>query len=127
VWWQGHINSEDVTESGEYVVVDQHYRVVARLRGADGWVLTVHDIAIRGDDAWVTAAKNVPLDLSRYGGVRNGVVGDSAVQEYNLMTGELVWSWDALAHIPLSDTWAPVGSPWDAHHLNSMTFRVTAA
>ena len=46
-------------ESGEYVVVDQHYRLVARLRGADGWVLTLHEIVIRGDDAWVTAGKNL--------------------------------------------------------------------
>ena len=47
VWWQGQINRTSVTTSGEYVVVDQHYRVIARLRGADGWVLTLHEIAIR--------------------------------------------------------------------------------
>jgi len=99
-WWQGEISDNDVTESGEYVVVDQHYKVVARLQGADGWVLTLHEIVIRGDDAWVTASENVSLNLSRYGGTRDGSVIDSAVQEYNLGTGKLVRTWDALA--PLS-------------------------
>ena len=47
-WWQGVINDEGLTTSGEYVVVDQHYRPVARLHGADGWVLALHEIAIRG-------------------------------------------------------------------------------
>ena len=122
-WWQGEISDNDVTQSGEYVVVDQHYKVVARLQGADGWVLTLHEIVIRGDDAWVTATKNVNLDLSRYGGARNGSVIDSAVQEYNLSTGKLVWSWDALDHIPLTDSMTPgptAGSPWDAYHVNSI-------
>ena len=41
------ITTSGVTESGQYVVVDQHYRPVARLHGADGWVLTLHEIAIR--------------------------------------------------------------------------------
>jgi len=122
-WWQGQIDSSDVTKSGEYVIVDQHYRVLARLRATDGWVLTLHEIVIRGDGAWVTASKNVDVNLSRYGGAASGEVVDSAVQEYNLKTGQLIRSWDALAHIPLSDSWTPVppvGSDWDAYHINSI-------
>ena len=58
-WWQGVVNADGSTTSGEYIVVDQHYRTVARLRGADGWVLDLHEIVIRGADAWVTADKDV--------------------------------------------------------------------
>jgi len=122
-WWQGVINRNALTTQGEYVVVDQHYRPVARLRGADGWVLALHDFVIRGDDAWVTANKNVRLNLSRYGGAGNGMLLDSAVQEYNLKTGKLLRSWDALDHVPLSESMVPVptdGSLWDAYHLNSI-------
>jgi hypothetical protein len=120
-WWQGQIENAG-TESGEYIVVDQHYRRVAQLRGADGWALSMHEIVIRGNDAWVTASKNVAVDLSPYGGAQDGTVIDSAVQEYNLETGQLLWSWDALAHIPLSDSWAPppTGGAWDAYHVNSI-------
>lgn len=103
-WWQGQITPVGTERDGEYVVVDDHYRPVATLRGIDRWVLTLHDIVISGDDAWVTATKNVPMNLSHYGGARNGAVADSAIQEYNLKTGKLIRSWDALAHIPLSDS-----------------------
>jgi EmrB/QacA subfamily drug resistance transporter len=122
-WWQGFITQSGSTESGEYVVVDQHYRTVARLKGKGGWVLTLHEFAIEGEDVWVTANRNVARDLSSYGGAYNGALIDSAVQEYNLKSGALLKTWDALDHIPLGDSYATVptnGFPWDAYHVNSI-------
>ena len=78
------------TSSGKYIVVNQHYKTVATLHGADGWVLTLHTMVIDGDHAWVTANKNVPMNLSKWGGVYNGTLVDSAVQEYDLKTGKLL-------------------------------------
>jgi MFS family permease len=120
-WWQGVITNAGVTESGEYVVVDQHYKTIARLKGKDGWILTLHAFVIDGDHVWVTANKNIPRDLSDYGGAYNGAIVDSAVQEYDLATGKLLRSWEALDHIPLNDSHAipPTnGFPWDAYHVN---------
>jgi hypothetical protein len=122
-WWQGVVTNTGTTESGEWVVVNQHYQTVARLKAKDGWVLTLHELAIRGDDAWVTANKNVPMNLSKYGGAYNGALIDSAVQEYDLETGRLLRNWDALAHIPLSESKASLptnGFPWDAYHVNAI-------
>ena len=122
-WWQGFVTNTGATESGRYVVVNQHYRPVATLTGKDGWKLTLHEFAIRGDDAWVTANKDIPRNLSRYGGAYNGALTDSAVQEYNLKTGKLLFSWDALTHIPPGDSWATLptnGFPWDTYHVNSI-------
>jgi EmrB/QacA subfamily drug resistance transporter len=122
-WWQGVVTNTGATESGEDVVVNQHYRPIAHLRGADGWVITLHELVIRGDDAWVTANKNLPMNLSRYGGAYNGALIDSAVQEYNIKTGQLLRSWDALGHIPLNDSYASLptnGFPWDAYHVNAI-------
>lgn len=122
-WWQGVITNTGATESGEYVIVNQHYQTVASLRGADGWDLTLHELVIRGDDAWVTANRNLPMNLSRYGGAYNGTLIDSAVQEYNLKTGKLLRTWDALDHIPLRDSRASLptnGFPWDAYHVNAI-------
>ena len=122
-WWQGSITSTGATESGEDVVVDQHYRTVATLKGVDGWVVTLHSFQIQGDVAWVTANKNIPMNLTRYGGAKNGALVDSAVQEYDLRTGRLIHSWDALDHIPLADSHTPPppnGFPWDAYHVNSI-------
>ena len=95
-WWQGTLTATGETTSGEDVVVDQHYRHVATLKGADGWVISEHEMIISGPNAWVTAYKKVPMNLTPYGGSANGVVLDSAVQEYNLQTGQLLYTWDAL-------------------------------
>ncbi len=122
-WWQGVVTNTGATEQGEYVIVNQHYQTVATLHATDGWVLTLHEIVIRGHYAWVTANKNLPMDLSRYGGAYNGALIDSAVQEYDLNTGKLVRNWDALDHIPLSDSRATIptnGFPWDAYHVNAI-------
>ena len=126
-WWQGVVSPEGVTTSGEDVVVDQHYRHVATLKGADGWVISQHEMIISGQNAWVTAYKNVPMNLTPYGGSAKGVVLDSAVQEYNLATGHLLYTWDALnpggtPNVPLSQSEQKAfpGVPWDAYHINSI-------
>jgi EmrB/QacA subfamily drug resistance transporter len=122
-WWQGKVTNTGATENGEYVVVNQHYQPILRLKAKDGWVLTLHEFIIDGEDAWVTANRNIPKDLARWGGAYNGAVIDSAVQEYNLRTGQLVRNWDALDHIPLSQSEATLptnGFPWDAYHVNSV-------
>jgi hypothetical protein len=122
-WWQGVVTSTGATESGEDVVVNQHYQTIARIRGSYGWKLTLHAIVISGDDVWVTANKNIAKNLSSYGGAYNGAMIDSAVQEYNLKTGKLLFNWDALEHIPLGDSRATVptnGFPWDAYHVNAI-------
>ena len=105
-WWQGEVTKDGDTTVGEYVVVNKHYQTVATLHGADGWVLTLHTMVIDGDDAWVTANKDISMNLGKYGGVADGAITDSAVQEYNLKTGKLLSTWDALDHIPLTDTHA---------------------
>ena len=122
-WWQGTVTNTGSTETGEDVLVDQHYRTLARLKAKDGWVLTLHEFVIRGEHAWVTANKNIPMNLSKYGGAYNGALIDSAVQEYDLKSGKLLHNWDALQHIPLGESQASLptnGFPWDAYHVNSI-------
>jgi Arylsulfotransferase (ASST) len=126
-WWQGVVSNVGATVSGQYVVVDQHYKRVATLNGRGGWVLSLHDFQISGHVAWVTAYKNVPMNLAPYGGPANGTLIDFAVQEYDLSTGQLLGTWDALHHVPLSQSKQPAnvsikGSaiPWDAYHGNSV-------
>jgi len=129
-WWEGVITNTGATQSGEDVVLDQHYRHVATLKGAGGWIISPHEFIISGADAWVTAYKVVPnVDLSPYGGSANALLLDSAVQEYNLKSGNLLYSWDAYnpggtPNIPLSEVVQPPPAsptvPWDAYHVNSI-------
>jgi EmrB/QacA subfamily drug resistance transporter len=122
-WWQGRVTNTGATETGEDIVVNQHYQRIASLTGKDGWALTLHEFIIDGEDAWVTANKNIAKNLAHWGGAYNGALVDAAVQEYNLRTGALLHSWDALEHIPLGQSEATLptnGFPWDAYHVNSI-------
>lgn len=115
-WWEGVISNVGAVSSGKEIVVDQHYRQIATLTGTDGWILSVHEFLIRGENAWVTANRNVSTPT--------GIVTDSGVLEYSLKTNKMIASWSALAHIPLSESQAhraPIpGIPWDAYHINAI-------
>lgn len=123
-WWQGVISPLGETLSGTDVVYSQQYKRVAKLTGQDGWVISPHELLISGHTAWVTAYKDEQADLSSVGGTTTGLISDSAIQEYDLKTGKLLKTWDALDHIPLSDSYASLpASPtiaWDAYHVNSI-------
>ena len=123
-WWQGDVTATGQINSGEDVVVNQHYQRIATLKGTNGWIPTLHEMVIRGDNAWVTSNRNVPADLAKYGGVNGGTLVQSAVQEYSLKTGKLLYTWNASDHIKLSDSYTqppPNGFPWDAYHVNSVS------
>jgi EmrB/QacA subfamily drug resistance transporter len=123
-WWQGKVTATGLIDTGEDIVVNRHYQTVAHITGANGWVITLHEMVIQGDLAYVTVNKNVPANLSKEGGVNNGVIVDSAVQAYNLKTGKLVYTWDALKHIAPGDSKVQPpsnGFPWDAYHINSIS------
>ena len=121
-WWQGALSAVGVSETGKLYVVDQHYRTVATLVGADGWIVDSHDLVISGHNAWVTMTRRIPMNLVPYGGSAQGSIIDTPVQEYDLRTGALLYTWDPLQHIPLSDSYQPLipGIPWDAYHINSI-------
>jgi hypothetical protein len=138
-WWQGVVSNTGATVSGTVEVVNQHYRKVASLTGADGWVISPHDVVISGRDAWVTSYKYLPgINLSSYGGATSGTLYDFAVQEYSLTTGKLLYTWDAYnpggtPNVPLSESCSGAGPtcgnasappspaiPWDAYHGNSV-------
>jgi hypothetical protein len=134
VWWEGLVNRAGITTKGKVVVVDQHYKKVATLSPSGPWVISLHDASIDGANMWVTGYKKVGnQNLSSYGGAKKGAVLDVSLREYNLTTGKLVRSWDALnpgqkPRLPLSASEQPppppkqgnAGALWDPHHLNSI-------
>lgn len=131
-WWEGIVTNTGASTSGEVQIVDQHYRKIATIKAAPPWIISVHDAVISGGDIWVTVYRNVPENLSAYGGSPSGIVYDSGVQEYDIKTGKLLYTWDALnpggtPNIPLADSMqpappptAPAGTSWDAYHINSL-------
>jgi hypothetical protein len=130
VYWQGLVTRTGATTKGQVLVVDQHYRRVAQLRAKAPWVVSLHDAQIVGKTIWVTVYRNVSgQNLRPYHGASRGTVLDAGVQEYDLKTGKLLFTWDALnpghrPNVSLADVRQPApasgSDAWDAYHINTV-------
>ena len=110
-----------------YYILDRTYSVIKTVSAQNGFTPDIHEFLITpSNTALFLSTKAVPMDLSPYGGPKNGYVQDFAVQEVDLNTNKLLFFWDALQHIPLTDSFEPAASAisssniWDAFHLNSI-------
>jgi hypothetical protein len=114
-WWEGKLTPLGVVTQGKDLVYGQNYKpLYPALSGAQGWTISPHELIISGGhDAWVTAYKQLA----------DGVL-DSAVQEYDLKTGALLFSWSAHDNVPTRQSHQPkpakAGQAWDAYHINSI-------
>ncbi len=123
VWWEGYMTPE-ATTGGVWVIANQHYQRIATIRPPRGLQLDLHDIEITPNGmAYVIASRTVSINLRGCcGGPVHGEIYDQEILEIEIRTGRVVWSWDALAHIPLSESYEPIprNRPWFPYHLNAI-------
>jgi len=110
-----------------YYILDNTYSVIQTVSAKEGFTSDIHEFLLTPNNtALFLSTKTVPMDLTPYGGPQNGYVQDFAIQEIDLHTNNLIFFWDALQHIPLTDSYEPASSAilsnniWDAFHLNSI-------
>ena len=121
-WWEGtHL----AYGRGEYVVFDTAYREVARVRAGNGLDGDHHEFLItERDTALITAYVELPHDLSPVGGPEDGRVAEGVVQEIDIETGEVLFEWRSLDHVPVEESHGdlpddPSGA-YDYFHINSV-------
>ena len=135
-WWQGSIAIPPTYTNlpggapepgGCYYLYDSHYRLLKTVFAHHGYYPDEHEFHLtRRGTALFLASKPVPMDLTPYGGPENGAILDSQIQEVDLATGKLVFSWDMLEHVDPADSKVSAsdlsssGGVWDAYHLNSI-------
>lgn len=111
-----------------WYVLDHHYRLVGTIAPRHGRTADLHEFTITPQGtALFLADKKVPMDLTPYGGPANGFIIDQQVQEIDLKSGRMVFTWDALRHldparskVPASTASSSNGYTWDPFHLNSL-------
>jgi hypothetical protein len=121
-WWQGYSGAG--IGVGEDVIDDSSYRRLAVVRAANGLYADLHEFELTpGGTALITAYYPVYWNASAAGGSPRAIVLDSVVQEIDVKTGLVVFQWDSLDHVPLSDTYQrppkDAGQPFDYFHVNS--------
>ncbi len=128
-WWVGTISKVGVGR-GSYLIYDDSYRPIARVRASRGLAGDLHEFQLtpRGT-AYLTAYHEVPADLSSIGGPRHGYVYDSIVEEVAVATGKVVFEWHSIDHVPFLESTqanrkpardATRQQPLDYFHVNSI-------
>ena len=99
-------------------IVDRHYRVVGRVVPGNGYGANAHELQLTGRDT-AYAGMYVPVRLH---GSRIKIT-DFVVQEIDVPTGDVLFEWHALDHVPRSGSYVPrprTGWSWDFFHGNSI-------
>jgi Arylsulfotransferase (ASST) len=122
-WWQG--NSAGGVGQGFDEIYDSSYRPIATVGAGNGLRADLHEFQITPQNtALITAYYPVFWDASSVKGARRQIVVDSVVQEIDIPTGLVLFQWNSLDHVPLSETYARVGKSattlYNAFHINSV-------
>ncbi|HWX87144.1 MAG TPA: arylsulfotransferase family protein [Solirubrobacteraceae bacterium] len=126
-WWQDPLVAAGRRDAG-VVIADSSYKDISIVRAGNGYQPDLHafEITPRGT-ALFTVYDAIRCDLSRYGGPADGAVADTLIQEIDLKTGMVRFEWHSLDHVPLVDSYMPIGhggtptSPWDWFHINAVS------
>jgi hypothetical protein len=123
-WWQGNVSFAG-TGAGEDEIYDTSYRPVATVKAGNGLSADLHEFTITPQNtALVTAFYPVNWKTSTAKGAKPRIVLDGVVQEIDIPTGLVLFQWDSLDHVPVTDSYQPepknTGHPWDYFHLNSV-------
>lgn len=120
-WWQGRTMLGH--GQGEYVILDRHYREVARVRAGRGLHGDHHELQLtpRGT-AYISIYRARKADLTTVGGKRDGTIFESVVQEIDVESGRVVWEWHSADHFPVSEGVTPPKEtkPHDYFHINAV-------
>jgi hypothetical protein len=135
--WQGTISGTqsadpnlpagDPEPGAYYLIINQNYEVIKIVTAQKGYTADVHEFTItKRNTALFTAVKQVPADLTPYGGPVNGYFDNYSIQEVDLRTGKLLFFWNVLTHVDPADSMLPASSAtdsnniWDCYHVNSV-------
>jgi hypothetical protein len=126
-WWQGplSVNHGTIFGQGEDVIASTSYRTVAVVHGANGYTPDLHEFEITPQGtAFLDEYVAVPRNLTSLGGPSNGTVLDCVVQELDIRTGQVLWEWHSLGHVPLTRSYLPAPTNprlwFDYFHINSI-------
>ncbi len=114
-WWEGPHTGYG---RGEFVIADESYREVARVRAGYGYKADHHEFQITDQGtALFDIYGRTSADLSDRGGEMDDTVLEGVVQEVDIESGEVVFEWHSLEHVGLDESYV---KPYDYFHINSV-------
>ena len=99
---------------GHAVVMNNHYENIAEITTPIlHRMFNMHELKMRvADGRWTAMYLTIQVQLEdvrdlEYNGMEEGFVGDTGFHEIDMETGELLFEWWALDHIPLTEGRTP--------------------
>jgi Arylsulfotransferase (ASST) len=122
-WWEGKVTAGHGV--GEYVIFDDSYREIARVRAGNGYRGDLHEFLITPQDtALLVAYAPRRRDLSPIGGPKDGMAWEGIVQEVDIETGEVLFEWHSLEHVGIEESYIELPEDpdflYDYFHINSI-------
>jgi hypothetical protein len=116
-WWEG--TSSAGSGRGEGIIFNSNYKEIAVVHAGNGLDADLHEFLVTPQgQAYLIAVSPVWIPGN------NRPVINSVVQEIDISTGLVMFSWDALDHIALSESYQygphVTGHISDPYHLNSV-------
>jgi outer membrane protein assembly factor BamB len=124
-WWEAA--EAHGPRVSEYVILDDSYGEVKRVRAGDGYEGDMHEFLITPEDtALIPIYGQVPTDLSSFGGPKDGFIVEGVIQEVDIETGEVLFEWHSLDHVGPDESYYELTSKgfyyknFEYFHLNSI-------
>ncbi len=123
-WWEGTISHGH--GDGVAVLADASYRRTHTVLAGHGVPTDLHELRLTEEGtALVTGFAPAAADLAGAGGPADGAVFSGVAQEVDVATGEVLFEWSSLDHVPVTDTYAArsggtAKDPFDYFHINSL-------
>jgi len=125
-WWHGRTGA--IYGRGNCYIADSSYAQIAEVKCGKGLMADMHEFNLTSQGtALVDAYMPQKADMSSVGGKKNGVVAAGVVQEIDIATGDVIFEWNSLDHVPLTESMSMPANgsgtsdrPYDYFHINSI-------
>lgn len=126
-WFQGPPSSGGGgrEQIPSWVLTELDHTPITAIGASGDFQPDLHEQQITSANTGLIASySTIPGDLSGIGGPANGLITDSYANEVDIASGTMLRRWNSLAHVPLTDSYAPLPSSpdrgYDYFHINSI-------
>ena len=125
-WYQKATKGSGLKRS-TYIIANRNFKIIRKVRPGNGLDPDSHEFRLTNRGTALVSAyrSRGGFNLSRYGLGTNAPVLESVAQEVDISSGRVLWQWNSLDHVPVSDTYAEgvrrSGSAFDYFHINTVS------
>jgi hypothetical protein len=110
---------------GTDYIYNDHYQQIAEVHAGDGLSADGHEFLLTNNgDAWILAYTKSTANLASIGGPASQAVINGVVQDIDIKTGKVLFSWNSADHVPYAQSEQPLpasaSTPWDWFHINAV-------